>query len=61
MISGVSGQDEQSNPDATTHGDLLLSLNKLTNDLIASAVSVDDSPFLPVNYRNWCFPSKSDP
>jgi arylsulfatase A-like enzyme len=54
--------DEMNNlaMDTKTHGELLLSLNKLTNDLIAAEVGVDDGSFLPIKDGKWYFPAKSD-
>ncbi|GAB0120140.1 sulfatase-like hydrolase/transferase [Acidisoma sp. 7E03] len=41
-------------------GELLTSLNTLTNSLIADEVGVDDGNFLPIKDGKWYFPSKSD-
>lgn len=46
--------------DPVKSGELLMSLNLLTNSLIAAEVGVDDGSFLPIKDGKWYFPSKSD-
>jgi hypothetical protein len=36
-----------------------MAMNKLTNDLIAQEVGVDDGSFLPIRNGKWYFPNKN--
>ena len=46
--------------DPVKHGELLSTLNKLANDLIASEVGADDGAFLPIRDGKWFFPPASE-
>jgi len=54
--------DEMNNlaMDLKTNGELVMALSKLTNDLIAAEVGVDDGSFLPIKDGKWYFPTKSE-
>ena len=41
------------------NAELIMAMNKLTNDLIAQEVGVDDGSFLPIRNGKWYFPKKS--
>jgi len=41
------------------NADLIMAMNKLTNELIAQEVGVDDGSFLPIRNGKWYFPKKS--
>jgi choline-sulfatase len=46
--------------DTVKNGELILALNKVTNDLIAAEVGVDDGSFLPIRGGKWYFPPASE-
>jgi choline-sulfatase len=46
--------------DPKKSGELLTSLNKLANDLIAAEVGVDDGSFLPIRNGKWYFPPANE-
>ncbi|RBP06444.1 choline-sulfatase [Roseiarcus fermentans] len=46
--------------DPVKHGDLLIALNKVANDLIAAEVGLDDGVFLPIRNGKWFFPPPSE-
>jgi arylsulfatase A-like enzyme len=41
------------------NAELIMAMNKLTNDLIAQEVGVDDGSFLPIRNVKWYFPNKN--
>jgi arylsulfatase A-like enzyme len=41
------------------NAELIMAMNKLTNELIAQEVGVDDGSFLPIRNGKWYFPAKS--
>ena len=41
------------------NAELIMVMNKLTNELIAQEVGVDDGSFLPIRNGKWYFPKKS--
>ena len=41
------------------NAELIMAMNKLTNELIAQEVGVDDGSFLPIRNGKWYFPNKN--